>query len=54
MHKDIRLALAAAVELGVPLASAAAADAALSRAEELGYGERDLAALFKVVEDSTR
>jgi 3-hydroxyisobutyrate dehydrogenase-like beta-hydroxyacid dehydrogenase len=52
MHKDIRLALTAAGELDVPLASAEAADRVLSRAEELGYGKRDLAALFHVVEES--
>ena len=52
MHKDIRLALATAEELDVPLASAAAADGLLSRAEELGYGKRDLAALFQVIEES--
>jgi 3-hydroxyisobutyrate dehydrogenase-like beta-hydroxyacid dehydrogenase len=52
MHKDIRLALATAAELDVPLASAAAADSVLSRAEELGYGKRDLAALFQVIEDA--
>jgi 3-hydroxyisobutyrate dehydrogenase-like beta-hydroxyacid dehydrogenase len=50
MHKDIRLALALANELGIPLASAATADKALSRAEELGYGKRDLAALFQALE----
>ncbi len=49
MHKDIRLALAAAEELGVPLPSAAVADRTLTQAEELGYGKRDLAALFEVL-----
>jgi 3-hydroxyisobutyrate dehydrogenase-like beta-hydroxyacid dehydrogenase len=51
MHKDIRLALATAGELNVPLASAAAADTVLSRAEEIGYGKQDLAALFQVIEN---
>jgi 3-hydroxyisobutyrate dehydrogenase-like beta-hydroxyacid dehydrogenase len=50
MHKDIRLALLTADELNIPLASAAAAEKALTRAEELGYGRRDLAALFEVLE----
>jgi 3-hydroxyisobutyrate dehydrogenase-like beta-hydroxyacid dehydrogenase len=52
MHKDIRLALATAGELDVPLAAAAVADTVLSRAEEIGYGKRDLAALFQVIEAS--
>ena len=50
MHKDIGLALEMAGELKVPLAAAGAADEALSRAEELGYGKRDLAALPEVLE----
>ncbi|HET9081820.1 MAG TPA: NAD(P)-dependent oxidoreductase [Trebonia sp.] len=49
MHKDIRLALAAARESGLPAPSAAAADAMLTRAEELGYGDRDIAGLFEVL-----
>jgi 3-hydroxyisobutyrate dehydrogenase-like beta-hydroxyacid dehydrogenase len=53
MHKDIRLALAMAADLDVPLASADAADKALSRAEELGFGRRDLAALYQVLERMT-
>jgi 3-hydroxyisobutyrate dehydrogenase-like beta-hydroxyacid dehydrogenase len=53
MHKDIRLALAMAGDLDLPLASADAADKALSRAEELGYARRDLAALFEVLERMT-
>jgi 3-hydroxyisobutyrate dehydrogenase-like beta-hydroxyacid dehydrogenase len=53
MHKDIRLALAMAGDLNVPLAAAGAADQALSSAEELGYGKRDLAALFQVLEHAT-
>jgi 3-hydroxyisobutyrate dehydrogenase-like beta-hydroxyacid dehydrogenase len=49
MHKDIRLALAAAREPWVPLPAAAAADLALSQAEELGYRHRDIAGLFQVL-----
>lgn len=53
MHKDIGLALATARELDVSLTSADLADKTLSRAEELGYGKRDLAALFQVLESTT-
>ena len=49
MHKDIRLALETARKLDVPLPSAAAADGLLARAEELGYAQRDIAALFEVL-----
>jgi 3-hydroxyisobutyrate dehydrogenase-like beta-hydroxyacid dehydrogenase len=50
MHKDIALALSVADDLDLPLASADAADEVLTRAEELGYGKRDIAALFGVLE----
>jgi 3-hydroxyisobutyrate dehydrogenase-like beta-hydroxyacid dehydrogenase len=49
MHKDIRLALQTATELGVRLPSARAADEVLTRAEELGFQKRDIAALFQVL-----
>src|SRR5437016_3405455 len=49
MHKDIRLALEAARASAVPLPTAAAADDVLSRAEDLGYGHRDIASLFQVL-----
>jgi 3-hydroxyisobutyrate dehydrogenase len=49
MHKDIRLALEAARQSGVPLPAALAADSALSQAEQLGYGHRDIAGLFQVL-----
>jgi 3-hydroxyisobutyrate dehydrogenase-like beta-hydroxyacid dehydrogenase len=49
MHKDIRLALEAAEELGTPLPSAAVADQMLTSAGELGYAHRDLAALHQVL-----
>jgi 3-hydroxyisobutyrate dehydrogenase-like beta-hydroxyacid dehydrogenase len=49
MHKDIRLALSMADDLDVPLPSAVVADTALARAEELGYGRRDIAALYEVL-----
>jgi 3-hydroxyisobutyrate dehydrogenase-like beta-hydroxyacid dehydrogenase len=50
MHKDIRLALAAARAGNVPLPAATTADAVLSRAEQLGYGRRDIAGLFAVLD----
>jgi 3-hydroxyisobutyrate dehydrogenase-like beta-hydroxyacid dehydrogenase len=49
MHKDIRLAQEAAAELAVPLPTATAAEEMLTRATELGYGHRDLAALHEVL-----
>ena len=49
MHKDIRLALEAARESTIPLPAASAADSVLSRAEEMGYGHRDIAGLFQVL-----
>jgi 3-hydroxyisobutyrate dehydrogenase-like beta-hydroxyacid dehydrogenase len=52
MEKDLGLAFEAADELGVLLPSAAAADAMLARASELGYAHRDLAALHKVLAES--
>jgi len=51
MHKDVRLALALGRQLHIPLPSAEAADAMLSRAEDLGYEHRDLAALFTVLDE---
>ena len=50
MHKDIELALDAAGQLGVPLPTAKSADAVLEQAESMGYGRRDLAALFQVLQ----
>lgn len=49
MQKDIRLALEAAREVDLPLPSAAAADQMLTRARELGYEQRDIAALHEVL-----
>jgi 3-hydroxyisobutyrate dehydrogenase-like beta-hydroxyacid dehydrogenase len=49
MHKDIRLARQAARESRTPLPAASAADTALSWAEQLGYGHRDIAGLFQVL-----
>jgi 3-hydroxyisobutyrate dehydrogenase-like beta-hydroxyacid dehydrogenase len=52
MHKDIRLALATASELKVPLPSGKTADLVLTRATELGYGHSDIAAIFRVLGSS--
>ncbi len=50
MHKDIRLALEAARKPGIPMPAASAADGMLTRAEELGYGHRDIAGFLQVLE----
>ena len=50
MHKDIRLALAAARASDIPLPAATTADAVLSRAEQLGYARRDIAGLYAVLD----
>jgi 3-hydroxyisobutyrate dehydrogenase-like beta-hydroxyacid dehydrogenase len=49
MHKDIRLALATARDLDVPLPSAGTANEMLAKARELGYRGRDIAALHEVL-----
>jgi 3-hydroxyisobutyrate dehydrogenase-like beta-hydroxyacid dehydrogenase len=49
MQKDIRLAREAADEVAITLPSAALADEMLTKATELGYAHRDLAALHEVV-----
>jgi 3-hydroxyisobutyrate dehydrogenase-like beta-hydroxyacid dehydrogenase len=49
MQKDIRLALQAAQTVDVPLPSATAADQMLTRARELGYEYRDIAALHEAL-----
>jgi 3-hydroxyisobutyrate dehydrogenase-like beta-hydroxyacid dehydrogenase len=49
MHKDIGLVLDSARVLGVPVPSATVADGMLEQAEELGYAQRDIAALFQVL-----
>jgi 3-hydroxyisobutyrate dehydrogenase len=53
MHKDIDLALATADELNIPLPTAARTGEILTLAHALGYGGRDLAALFEVLEQMT-
>jgi 3-hydroxyisobutyrate dehydrogenase-like beta-hydroxyacid dehydrogenase len=49
MHKDIRLARRTGDELATPLPAAAAADEILTRADDLGYGHRDIAAIHEVL-----
>jgi 3-hydroxyisobutyrate dehydrogenase-like beta-hydroxyacid dehydrogenase len=49
MHKDIRLARQAGEELATPLPTAAVADEILAAADQLGYGHRDIAALYQVL-----
>ena len=49
MQKDVQLAREAANELAIPLPSAAVADEILTKARELGYAHRDLAALHQVL-----
>jgi len=49
MRKDIRLALAMARDLGIRLPSTGVADEMLTRAVQLGYERRDIAALFEVL-----
>jgi 3-hydroxyisobutyrate dehydrogenase-like beta-hydroxyacid dehydrogenase len=50
MRKDIELALDTAKELGIPLPTAERADEVLERAKQLGYERRDLAVLFRVLQ----
>jgi 3-hydroxyisobutyrate dehydrogenase-like beta-hydroxyacid dehydrogenase len=52
MEKDIRLAREAADGLAVPLPTAAVAQEMLTRADELGYAHRDIAALHEVLAKS--
>ena len=49
MQKDVRLALQAGSTVDVPLPSAAAADRMLTRARQLGYDNRDIAAFHEVL-----
>jgi 3-hydroxyisobutyrate dehydrogenase-like beta-hydroxyacid dehydrogenase len=49
MHKDVRLARQAGEELVSPLPTAAVADEILDAADQLGYGHRDIAALYEVL-----
>jgi 3-hydroxyisobutyrate dehydrogenase-like beta-hydroxyacid dehydrogenase len=52
MHKDIRLALDAARELGISAPSASAADEVLAQGEMLGYAHRDIATMHEILAGS--
>lgn len=49
MHKDIRLVRQAGAEDGVPLPTAEVADEILTKAEQLGYTHRDIAAIHDLL-----
>jgi 3-hydroxyisobutyrate dehydrogenase-like beta-hydroxyacid dehydrogenase len=49
MHKDIRLARQAGAEHGTPLPTARVADEILTKAEQLGYTHRDIAAVHDLL-----
>lgn len=49
MHKDIRLVRQAGAEDGIPLPTADVADEILSKAEQLGYTHRDIAAVHELL-----
>ena len=49
MHKDIRLARQAGAENGTPLPTAGVADEILTKAEQLGYTHRDIAAVHDLL-----
>ena len=49
MHKDIRLSLQAARAAGVPLPATTAVDRVLDQAEDLGFGESDIASLYQAL-----
>jgi 3-hydroxyisobutyrate dehydrogenase-like beta-hydroxyacid dehydrogenase len=53
MRKDIELALDSARELGVPLPTADRAAEILTAAGKLGYDRRDIAVLYRVLEEMT-
>ena len=48
-RKDVRLGLETGRTLGVPLPSTAAVQEVLTTADKLGYGQRDIAALYEVL-----
>jgi uncharacterized protein (DUF302 family) len=49
MHKDIRLARQAATEVGAAAPSTEVAEKMLTKAEELGYAHRDIAAIHEAL-----
>ena len=53
MHKDVNLARHVARRLGVPVPTADRAGELLDLAGVLGYDNSDLAALYRVLEDTS-
>ena len=53
MRKDLNYAHAAAAEFGVPLTTAANAEALFMRAHDSGFGERDMSAVVEVLRSSS-
>jgi 3-hydroxyisobutyrate dehydrogenase-like beta-hydroxyacid dehydrogenase len=49
MHKDIRLVRQTGAEQGIPLPTADVADEILTKAEQLGYTHRDIAAVHQLL-----
>jgi 3-hydroxyisobutyrate dehydrogenase len=49
LNKDVRYAEAAAAQLGVPLTTAVPTEKLLDRAEEMGFGEKDMSAVVEVL-----
>ncbi|HEY3624729.1 MAG TPA: NAD(P)-dependent oxidoreductase [Terracidiphilus sp.] len=54
MAKDLRYARAAAAQLGIDLSTSVPAQELFRRAEEQGYGEKDMAAVAEVVRGRVR
>jgi 3-hydroxyisobutyrate dehydrogenase-like beta-hydroxyacid dehydrogenase len=52
MQKDIRLALDAGIVLGAPLPSTDLVDRTLTKARDLGYAHRDIAAFFNTLAET--
>lgn len=52
LHKDLRLVLDTAEQLGVPVSSAMTTEGELTVAEQLGLGHRDIAALYQALSRS--
>jgi 3-hydroxyisobutyrate dehydrogenase-like beta-hydroxyacid dehydrogenase len=53
LQKDVELARELAEDLGVPLPTADRADEVLGLARTLGFQDRDLAAMFQVLDQVT-
>ncbi|MBE3553605.1 MAG: NAD(P)-dependent oxidoreductase [Thermicanus sp.] len=53
LHKDIKIALRLAEELGIPLRVGKVSGEYIGKAEEAGYGPLDMAALIRPLEEET-